>query len=73
MNHERDIDAIATWERAEQAPNPGGHPHPYVCTVCAWHGRGGAACDHYRDTGHAIRGKHWPSTWPDAIWTVGRP
>ena len=64
-----DIDAIATWERNEQPPAPGGHPAPYVCTGCAWTGRGETALRHYRATGHAIRGKHWPAGWPDCQWS----
>ncbi len=67
---ERDISAIASWERAEQPPSTGGHAHPYICTGCDWTGRGEAALRHYRDTGHAIRGKHWPAGWPNAQFSA---
>ena len=46
-----------------------GTPHPYVCTGCAWTGRGETALRHYRETGHAIRGKSWPAGWPDCQWS----
>lgn len=43
-----------------------GQPHPYRCVTCAWTGRGETALRHYRATGHAIRGKHWPAAWGNA-------
>ena len=46
-----------------------GHAQPYVCTGCTWTGRGETALKHYRATGHAIRGKHWPAGWPDCQWS----
>jgi hypothetical protein len=66
---DHDVSAIASWERNERAPNPGGHAQPYVCTGCDWTGRGETALRHYRATGHAIRGKHWPAGWPDCQWS----
>jgi hypothetical protein len=46
-----------------------GAPQPYVCTGCDWTGRGETALRHYREMGHAIRGKHWPAGWPDCQWS----
>ena len=46
-----------------------GQPHPYRCVTCDWTGRGETALRHYRATGHAIRGKHWPAGWPDCQWS----
>lgn len=70
---DRDISAIASWERAEQAPDPNEHTHahPYVCTSCDWTGRGAAAYQHWRETRHAVRGKHWPAAWGFAIFSEG--
>ena len=61
-----DITAISTWERAD-APDPAasGPGHPYRCTACDWTGRGETGLRHYRATGHAIRGRDWPASWPD--------
>lgn len=70
MTTDRDVSAIASWERAEHAPNPGGHAQPYVCTGCKWTGRGETALRHYRDTGHAIRGRNWPAGWPNVQFSV---
>lgn len=72
MSDERDIQAIATWERAEQSPDPNeGRPEPYVCTECTWTGRGGVkAFAHHHVTGHAVRGKQWPEAWGNALFTV---
>ena len=66
-----DISAIASWERAEQPPdtNAGGYAHPYRCTACDWTGRGEAGLKHYRATGHAIRGRHWPASWGNCLWS----
>jgi hypothetical protein len=47
-----------------------GVPQPYRCVSCDWTGRGETALRHYRATGHAIRGKHWPAGWPDCQWSV---
>jgi hypothetical protein len=47
-----------------------GQPQPYRCTACAWTGRGETALRHYRATGHAIRGKHWPAGWPNAQFSA---
>lgn len=69
MHHLTDTEAIATWERAD-APAPGGHAQPYRCTACDWTGRGETALRHYRETGHAIRGRDWPAGWPDCQWTA---
>ena len=70
----RDLSAIASWERAEQSPDPNDGPRsspPYRCCGCAWTGRGAEALTHYRATGHALRGRSWPATWPDARWPEG--
>lgn len=55
----------------EHDPNVGGVGVPYVCTQCDWHARGGIhALEHHVMTGHAVRGKHWPQSWPDAIFSA---
>ncbi len=41
----------------------------YRCTGCDWTGRGETALRHYRETGHAIRGRNWPAPWPDCQWS----
>lgn len=57
------------------APGPEHDPdagslQPYICTVCAWTGRGGVeAAEHHVNTGHAVRGRRWPASWPNAIFT----
>lgn len=54
----------------EHDPNDGGGGVPYICTVCAWTGRGGvSAAEHHVNTGHAVRGRRWPASWPNAIFT----
>lgn len=48
-------------------PHSGGAGVPYICTVCDWQARGGiAALEHHVSTGHEVRGRHWPESWPDA-------
>ena len=61
-----DGDPIGGWETREDDPDAGGRAHPYRCTRCDWTGRGAESLKHYRATGHAIRGRDWPKTWPDA-------
>ncbi len=72
MHRLTDSAAISSYERAEHAPDPSEHQHahPYRCTGCAWTGRGETALRHYRETGHAIRGRNWPATWPDCQWSA---
>lgn len=55
---------------AEHDPNAGGPGVPYVCRSCAWRGRGAEALDHYRATGHRVRGRDWPADWPDAQFSI---
>jgi hypothetical protein len=51
----------------EHDPNAGGHGQPYVCVDCAWTGRGGIkALEHHVNSGHAVRGRRWPASWPNA-------
>jgi hypothetical protein len=53
---------------AEHDPNAGAGA-PYVCTQCQWVGRGGAkAAEHHVNTGHAVRGRRWPQSWPNAVF-----
>lgn len=72
-NYDADIHAISSWERAEQSPDPDAHQHAhaYVCTACAWTGRGVAAYAHWRETRHAVRGKLWPPAWGVAVFSDG--
>lgn len=52
-------------------PHAGGSGIPYVCRGCAWTGRGGVkALEHHVNTGHAVRGKHWPASWPNAQFSA---
>lgn len=69
-----DTRAIATWDRGE-APdhNASGPGLPYRCVTCAWSGRGETALRHFRDTGHAVRGRDWPESWPDAQFSNPPP
>jgi hypothetical protein len=53
---------------AEHDPNTGGAGIPYICTECPWTGRGVTALEHHVNTGHAVRGRRWPKTWPNAIF-----
>lgn len=55
---------------AEHDPDAGGAGVPYICRACAWTGRGAEAAHHARDTGHAVRGRDWPASWPDAVISV---
>ncbi len=75
MSYETDTHACASWERNEErsAPDPtDGAGIPYVCTVCPWTGRGGVkAFAHHRVHGHAVRGKNWDASWPDAQFSTG--
>jgi hypothetical protein len=52
-----------------------GHGGPigpkFVCVDCAWTGGGIAAAVHHVESGHAVRGRHWPADlgnarFPDA-------
>jgi hypothetical protein len=54
---------------AQHDPNDG-TVQPYVCTCCGWTGRGGvAAAEHHINTGHGVRGRRWPKTWPNAVFS----
>lgn len=66
-----DTEAIATW--GDHEPESCGTPLAYRCTACAWTGRGEAGLMHYRATGHAIRGRRWPASWPDAQFSALTP
>ncbi len=53
----------------EHDPNASGPGEPYVCTRCAWTGRGGVlALEHHINTGHALRGRRWPTSWANALF-----
>ena len=68
-----DLDAISTWTRHDQGASGGGPGHVYICRDCAWRDRGGAlAFAHQRATGHRVRGRDWPTDWPDAAGPTGR-
>lgn len=59
-------------EPDEQHGNPhaGGSGIPYICTQCSWTGRGGvSAAEHHVNTGHDVRGRRWPASWPNAVFT----
>lgn len=59
---DRDFSAIATWEwREDDNDSWHGRSTPFLCTQCEWTGGTRAAVDHHRETGHALRGKHWPT------------
>lgn len=67
---ERDIEAIASWQRHDTPPSGGGSGVPHVCIECDWTGRGGIkAYAHHRVTGHAVRGKHWPASWGNSVFS----
>ena len=54
---------------AEHDPNASGEGEPYVCVDCHWTDRGGVmAAEHHINTGHAVRGRRWPQTWPNAVF-----
>jgi hypothetical protein len=63
----------------EHPPGPYESPHPgddprgggvtLVCLVCAWTGHQADACDHHRQTGHAIRIRNCPTSWPNCTFT----
>jgi len=39
----------------------------YVCRDCAWRDRGGVnAMQHHILTAHRVRGRDWPTSWPDS-------
>ncbi|HEY3220314.1 MAG TPA: hypothetical protein VGJ80_06260 [Gemmatimonadales bacterium] len=42
---------------------PDGPGLSYVCTACDWHGK--QPLQHARETGHAIRIKNSPPSWPN--------
>lgn len=58
MSYHRDIAAICSYERAEQAPDPGrsnGQPLKLVCLDCGWRGKGSIArAEHWDATRHRI-------------------
>lgn len=52
---------------AQHNPNASGAGIPYVCVDCQWTGIGGiAAIEHHVLTAHNVRGRRWPSSWPNA-------
>jgi len=63
------------WDASFPEPTPfNGDPEPedigrgplaYRCVDCSWTGRGVQAFDHHTTTGHAVRGREWPPTWPN--------
>ena len=61
-----DLDAIATWTMGDGYRGEGGEVAPYRCVDCTWRDRGATlAYAHQRATGHAVRGKNWPASWPN--------
>ena len=73
MLTDRDLSAISSWERNEERAfrsSSSAQAHPYRCSGCDWTGRGETALRHYRETGHAIRGRDWPAGWPDCQWSA---
>lgn len=69
----RSGDVVPGWDDREAPdPNAGPAPQPYVCTECDWTGRGHKAYQHWRETRHSIRGKHWPPAWGVAVFSDGR-
>ena len=50
-----------------EPPSPPERPEVYICVDCrAFEGTAAEACDHHRETGHAVRGKAWPVMWDNA-------
>jgi hypothetical protein len=41
----------------------------FKCLICSWTGHQADACDHHRQTGHAIRIRHCPTSWPNCTFT----
>ena len=61
-----DLDAIASWNRNDEDTRVEGPAIAYICRDCDWRDRGGAlASAHQRATGHRVRGRQWPASWPD--------
>ena len=50
-------------------PLDGPTPDAYVCVDCAWQGTAAEGYDHHRDSGHAIRGRHYPAAWPNVAFS----
>jgi hypothetical protein len=58
------LDRWKTTEPPERPPEP---IEKYVCTVCGARGMTGVeAFSHHVVTKHAVRGKHWSASWPNA-------
>lgn len=53
--------------------DPNGPSNPYSCVEPQCAGltfRGADALKHHRATGHALRGRDWPASWPNAQFEV---
>jgi hypothetical protein len=57
-----------------EGPDPGDDPHgdgvSFICLEGDWTGHQADACVHHRETGHAIRIKNCPSSWPNCTFTT---
>ena len=50
-------------------PREAGAGMTYICRDCAWRDRGGMlAASHHRATGHRVRSRDWPASFPDAVF-----
>jgi hypothetical protein len=72
---DRDLAAIASWMRHDQGDDifGGGAPVPYVCVDCEWTGGTRSAMTHHKETGHAVRGKGWPTHMGNARFSDAGP
>jgi hypothetical protein len=64
------VDAKYYNGEPEERHNPNGGAKgavTYVCVDCKWTGIGGvSAIEHHVLSGHAVRGRRWPTSWPNA-------
>lgn len=74
MSDDRDIRAVTSWEqRDEDYDGGGGHAIPYTCVDCEFTGGTLSAVEHHRETGHAVRGVHWPTRMGNAQFNDAGP
>lgn len=61
------------WDRDGDDPREPSTSIPYVCLDCEFTGGTMSAFDHHAETGHAVKGKHWPASMGAAHFSDAGP
>jgi hypothetical protein len=62
------------WDRDGDDPGEKGYGSiPYVCVDCEWTGGTMSAGQHHYETGHAVRGRGWPTYLGNAQFSDAGP